>query len=94
MVASVKKTKANPYFTLFEANEKGLIHQSKEGNFKTRQECPEVFELNGAIYFLSQEGLEKKLNGVNFPIVPYIMGEWDSVDIDVKMDFELIQLIF
>jgi CMP-N,N'-diacetyllegionaminic acid synthase len=87
IVASVKKTKANPYFNLFEADEAGFLHLSKEGNFKTRQECPDVYELNGAIYFLTTEGLEKKLNGVNLPMVPYLMGEWESVDIDEEEDF-------
>jgi CMP-N,N'-diacetyllegionaminic acid synthase len=89
MVVSVKKTKANPYFNLFEADEYGVLHKSKEGNFKTRQECPDVFELNGAIYFLLPYGLEKKLNGVNLQMVPYLMGEWESVDIDGERDFEI-----
>lgn len=93
MVASVKKTKANPYFNLFEADKTGFLHLSKEGNFKTRQECPDVFELNGAIYFLTPEGLVKKMNGTILQMVPYLMGEWESVDIDEELDFEVTSAI-
>lgn len=91
MVASVKKTKANPYFNLFEADKTGFLHLSKKGNFKTRQECPDVFELNGAIYFLTPDGLKKKLNGVKLQLFPYLMGEWESVDIDGEVDFEMVE---
>ena len=87
MIASVKKTKANPYFNLFEEDKTGFLHLSKKGNFKTRQECPDVFELNGAIYFLTPDGLKKKLNGLSLKLFPYLMGEWESVDIDGQVDF-------
>ncbi len=66
------------------------MHLSKEGNFKTRQECSEVFEFNGAIYFLTLNGLEKKMNGVNLQLYPYLMGEWESVEIDGEVDWKMI----
>ncbi len=49
MVVSVTETKSNPYFTLFEEDENGFIHQSKKANFTRRQECPKIYELNGVL---------------------------------------------
>src|SRR5690606_127599 len=63
MVVSVKEAKSNPYFNLFEPDENGFLHKSKEGNFKSRQECPKVYELNGAIYLLKSDILRKILKG-------------------------------
>jgi len=42
MVVSVKETKANPYYTLFEENEAGCLVPSKSGRFNRRQDCPPV----------------------------------------------------
>ena len=52
MVVSVTKTKANPYFVLFEEDENGYLQKSKKGNFIRRQDAPEVWEYNGAIYII------------------------------------------
>nr|MBA3900563.1 acylneuraminate cytidylyltransferase family protein [Bacteroidota bacterium] len=50
MVVSVKETKSNPYYVLFEEDEQGFLRKSKTGNFTRRQDCPKVWEYNGAIY--------------------------------------------
>jgi CMP-N,N'-diacetyllegionaminic acid synthase len=93
MVVSVRRTKANPYFNLFEVDDKGFLVKSKEGNFKTRQECPEVLELNGAVYVVSSTHLEVLLSGKPLPIRPYVMGYIESLDIDSELDFKFAEMI-
>ncbi|MDZ7742750.1 MAG: hypothetical protein U5Q03_13640 [Bacteroidota bacterium] len=62
MVVSVKETKPNPYFSLFEENKQGYIEKSKKGNFTRRQDCPKAWEFNGAIYFINIQTLRKADN--------------------------------
>jgi len=93
MVLSVKETKANPYFTLFEENEAGFLVPSKPGQFKCRQDCPSVYELNGAIYIIKVQSL------VNGPIPQftrirkYVMLEEDSIDLDTNFDWLIAEAV-
>ena len=88
MVVSVKKTKSNPYYVLYEENKIGFLTKSKTGDFSRRQDCPRVWELNGAIYIINTKALkEKKIR--NFKkLVKYEMNQLDSLDIDDELDFE------
>jgi N-acylneuraminate cytidylyltransferase len=52
MVVSVKNTKSNPYFNLFEEKE-GYLIKSKKASFTRRQDCPNIYEYNGAIYIFN-----------------------------------------
>lgn len=93
MLVSVCETKSNPYFSLFEENADGLLIKSKESNFTRRQDCPKVWEYNGAIYIISVDSL-RIYSSLAFPnIKKYVMSEAESVDIDSEMDFHLAELI-
>ncbi|MBD3627918.1 acylneuraminate cytidylyltransferase family protein [Cyclobacterium sp.] len=93
MVVSVKETHANPYYILREENRDGWLVKSKEGNFRTRQECPKVYELNGAIYIISVEALKKRNIGEFTRVKKYVMDEKSSIDIDSKMDWKIAELV-
>lgn len=93
MVVSVKEAKSNPYFNLFEPNEKGFLYKSKEGNYKTRQECPKVYELNGAIYLLKSDKLKKILDKRPLLQIPYLMSINASIDIDTSQDLNILETI-
>lgn len=93
MVVSVKETKGNPYFTLFEENIDGTIIPSKVSNFTRRQDCPKVYELNGAIYLFKVTILNRKLPLQSSIIKKYLMSDRDSIDIDNIDDFELVRKI-
>src|SRR5205807_10205517 len=81
MVVSVYKSKLNPYYNLFE-EEKGFLVQSKKGNFVYRQECPDVYAYNGAIYMINVKSLLRgPLNSFD-KIKKYEMDEVSSTDID------------
>jgi CMP-N,N'-diacetyllegionaminic acid synthase len=93
MVVSVRESKANPYFNLFE-EEEGYLKKSKPGNYIRRQEAPPVWEYNGAIYIIRPAAL-KSLPIAQFGKVrKYVMSEADSVDLDTELDYRLLQQLF
>lgn len=93
MVVSVKESKANPYFNLFEETETGFLKKSKSGSFLRRQDSPATYEMNGGIYIIKQSSL-KKYNDFNFPKVKkYLMNDIDSIDIDNNMDLEFVKFL-
>lgn len=87
MLVSVKLTASNPYYVLFEEDQQGLLRKSKNGDFTRRQDCPDVFELNGAIYIISTASLKEKTMKEFDKLVKYEMGEEESLDIDNPMDW-------
>ena len=93
MIVSVKETKSNPYYILFEEDEDGFIKKSKKGTFTRRQDCPKVWELNGAIYVINCESLiSKGMKNFN-KILKYEMEEVFSLDIDNNMDWKVAEII-
>lgn len=93
MVVSVKIARANPYFTLFEETCDGFLIPSKPGNFLRRQDCPVVYEYNGAIYIMNMQSLKKKPNCNFSKIRKYVMTEEDSLDIDTNLDWIVAEVI-
>ena len=93
MVVSVKETKSNPYYNLFEENENGFLRKSKEANFTRRQDCPKVWEYNGSIYIINVESLKKEALGTFKKIVKYEMDEFSSHDIDTLFDWDMAALM-
>lgn len=88
MVVSVKESKENPYFTLFEENSKGFIEKSKSGNFVRRQDCPKVYAFNGSIYLISIDSLKKNRIDKFKNIKKYVMEEEVySIDLDTPSDW-------
>jgi len=94
MVVSVKETKSNPYYILREESEEGWLVKSKEGNFTRRQDCPKVYELNGAVYIIEVETLKLKPLHEFKRIRKYEMDEVSSHDIDSMMDWEIAEKIY
>lgn len=94
MIASVKKTKANPYYVLFEEDANGFLQKVKGGNYKRRQDCPDIWELNGAIYIISISSLEKYNSLSDFTkIGKYEMDNLCSVDIDTELDWKFAEFL-
>lgn len=87
MVVSVKETKSNPYYILREESEKGWLIKSKEGDFIRRQDCPKVYELNGAIYIINVEAIKSRSIHDFEKVRKYEMNEISSYDIDDSIDW-------
>jgi len=93
MVVSVNETKSNPYYTLFEENLDGFLQKSKEGNFTRRQDCPKVWEFNGAIYVLNLNSLKSGSMSDFKKVKKYEMTEETSLDIDTELDWIIAETI-
>jgi len=93
MVVSVKETKSNPYYVLFEENADGYLRKSKDSNFTRRQDVPKVWEYNGAIYIINIASIVNKKIGNFERVLKFEMDEMSSLDIDNKMDFYIANVI-
>ena len=89
LVVSVKITSANPYFVLFEENSSGFLELSKKSKYTRRQDCPLVYERNGAIYIYNITAL----NQADKRQIKYVMDESSSIDIDNEFDWMLAEFI-
>ena len=93
MVVSVKPADANPYFVLFEEDDQGYLVKSKKGNFQSRQDCPQVWQYNGAIYVINTESLNKQRLNEFTRIVKYPMDALHSVDLDTELDWAFAEFL-
>lgn len=89
MVVSVMESKANPYFVLFEEDKDGYLKKSKNGNFISRQECPKVYQLNGAVYVINTQSIKEKSMAEFTKIRKIEMDQLHSVDLDTEIDWKL-----
>jgi len=93
MVVSVKESKLNPYFNLFEENERGFLQKSKNSTAVNRQGAPQVFAYNGSIYLIRVDSL-KATNISDFSKVrKCVMPTEFSVDIDDPLDWEFAEFL-
>ena len=93
MIVSVKESKANPYFNLFEENELGYLRQSKRYNISGRQYAPKVFEYNGSIYLMKISSLEKNKINEFQNVKRYTMSSLYSLDLDTHLDWDFAEYI-
>jgi CMP-N,N'-diacetyllegionaminic acid synthase len=93
-VVSVQEARSNPYFSLFEENAEGWLEKSKKGIFTRRQDCPRVWELNGAVYVLNTHSLRQHNSLADFQkLRPYEMSRLDSIDLDTPLDWKWAELL-
>jgi N-acylneuraminate cytidylyltransferase len=93
MVVSVKETDANPYYVLFEESENGFLEPSKKGNFARRQDCPKVWQYNGAIYIINTASLQHSRLHEFKRIRKYEMDKLSSHEIDDELDWLVAESI-
>ncbi|MCO4293112.1 acylneuraminate cytidylyltransferase family protein [Solitalea sp. MAHUQ-68] len=93
MVVSVKESRDNPYYNLFEENLSGFLSKSKESQYVRRQDCPSVYAYNGAIYVINVDSLKAKPIHQFVKIKKYLMDDITSVDIDIPLDWEWAEFL-
>lgn len=93
MVVSVKESKTNLYFNLYEEDKNGFLKKSKESDYTRRQDCPEIWEYNGAIYIINVKSLKKMTISKFKKVKKYIMDELSSHDIDTELDFMFAEFL-
>lgn len=89
MVVSVKV--ANQYYTLREEDENGFLKKMITGTYTRRQDCPTVYEVNGAIYITDASVLKKKPLHKFDKVRKYVMDELSSHDIDTPFDWRIAE---
>ncbi|MFT5999872.1 MAG: CMP-N,N'-diacetyllegionaminic acid synthase [Neolewinella sp.] len=93
MLVSVKESSANPYYTLFEEATSGYLYKSKDRGFIRRQDCPPVYEYNGAIYIVNIAALRERPMHQLEKIVKYVMDERSSFDLDTPEDWMYLEYL-
>ncbi|GAB2530940.1 acylneuraminate cytidylyltransferase family protein [Rufibacter soli] len=93
MVVSVKESPANPYYSLFEENKEGFLIRSKSGKFTRRQDCPKVFEYNGAVYVINTQALKSRKLHEFQKVKKYVMDELSSIDVDTPLDWKYCEFL-
>ena len=94
MVVSVTEAACNPYYDCFETAADGTLHVSKgEGSYTRRQDAPEAWQYNGAVYVINPTSIRQMALG-EFPRrIPYAMPRSRSVDLDTPLDWIITENI-
>ena len=87
MVVSVVESSSNPYYNLCEENHNGFLEKSKPSDYTRRQDCPPVYEYNGAIYVVNIKSLKKMPEDQFKKVKKMIMDDFTSVDLDNPIDW-------
>ena len=94
MVVSVKECAANPYYCVFEEDDRGYLHVCKgDGNIFRRQDAPKVYEYNGAIYIMNAKTLKTTHMHKMQKRVKYVMDDLSSFDLDTMWDWQMAESI-
>jgi len=92
------KSKKNPYFNMVDVIDKkkmrGLkrIKKLKKNIFR-RQDAPQVYDCNASIYIWNRKSLMNFKSFMNKKTVLYEMPESRSIDIDSKLDLQIVEFL-
>ena len=94
-VITAAPARRSPYFNLVELDKTGVVKLSKplERPIVRRQDSPQCFDMNASIYVWQRFALFNCPTVFNIDTRLFVMPEERSVDIDNKLDFEIVKLI-
>ena len=93
MVVSVNEAKSNPYYVMFQEDTSGYLQHVLTGNFTRRQDCPVVYEYNGAVYVINVNALREKSISAFTKNRKYVMPVSASVDLDTPDDWDYAEFL-
>lgn len=94
MVVSVKEAATNPYYNSYEENSDGYLVISKgDGRYARRQDVPDAWEYNGAVYVINTESLKARNMSDFRRIRKYVMDPLHSLDLDTLLDWKIAELL-
>lgn len=95
MVVSVTEARSNPYYNCFETDDAtGFLHVSKgDGNLTRRQDAPDAWEYNGAVYVINPSSIRKSALGEFKKRIPFVMPKDRSIDLDSPVDWLVAETI-
>jgi CMP-N,N'-diacetyllegionaminic acid synthase len=94
MVVSVNKSRKDPFYNLFEESKSGYLVKTTRDNFIRRQDAPNYYEYNGAIYVINIMSILNADMDQFIAIRKYIMDPLNSVDIDTYEDWLWAEFLF
>ena len=92
LIFSVTDSRRNPYFNMVKKTEKGY-NRVISSNFTTRQEAPEIYDMNASIYVYSREFLQKNIGLFEGKCGIYKMFDTGILDLDHENDMLLMEVI-
>lgn len=92
VVFSVTNARRNPYFNMVRKTKNGY-ERVIESKFNTRQEAPEVFDMNASLYAYSSAFLEDQKGLFEGSCDIVVMFDTAVLDLDHQNDFELMEVI-
>ncbi|MFW5794998.1 MAG: cytidylyltransferase domain-containing protein [Bacillota bacterium] len=92
-LVSVCKAFENPFWMQKIENKQLKPLMDEFSTFSRRQELPEVYQLNGAIYLSSYKSFLESESFYTDNILPYIMDKEQSIDIDDDLDWKLAEIL-
>ncbi len=96
LVVSVTEPSHNPYYALAEVQANGTLQVSKAAGALRRQDVPQAWGLNGAIYVWQRAALPRAIEQGFWSIAirPSVMPRERSLDIDERLDFEMAEWLY
>lgn len=96
LVVSVTEPSHNPYYALAEVQADGTLQVSKAAGALRRQDVPQAWGLNGAIYVWQRAALPRAIRDGFWRIAirPSVMPRERSLDIDERLDFEMAEWLY
>lgn len=93
-VVTVCEVEHNPYFVMMELNDDKLVPLIKCDKVITRrQDAPEVYRLNAAVYAVKRDVLMNKNKVITDNTIAVIMSQELSTHIDHEIDFEFAEYL-
>lgn len=92
-VIAVNQPAGNPFYTLFTKSGDYLSKYVRNAAV-TRQELPEVYDVNGMLYLFRAELLKEKTWTEFERLRPYVVSRYRAIDIDNHEDWKVAQLLF
>ena len=92
LIFSVTDSRRNPYFNMVKKTERGY-DRVIASNFNTRQEAPEIFDMNASIYVYSRDFLKKNIGLFDGKCGIYKMFDTGVLDLDHENDMFLMEVI-
>lgn len=94
MSVSVTESSANPYYDCFEPDCDGYLTVSKgDGLLTRRQDAPQVYQFNGAVYVINPDSIRRTPLGSFRRRIPSLMPAERSVDIDSPLDMIIAETL-
>ena len=93
MITTINITSSNPYYIQRILKDDGSIEPLfPDVNFINRQECPKVYELNGAAFLINKKSLFEK-NRKNWKIKGIEIAKHYAIDIDDNFDLQVAKIL-